>query len=57
MCQIVGSLGIQIRESVFACLSIERISLCKGEEGDSAKQGKPEGAKGSEVGRSFAESH
>lgn len=46
MCQIVGSLGIQIRESVSACLSIERISLCKGEEGDSAKQGKPEGAKG-----------
>lgn len=34
------------RVSVSACLSIERISLYKGEEGGGTKQGEPEGAKG-----------
>ena len=33
-----GLLGIQNRESVL-CLSVERTSLCKEEEGDSAEQG------------------
>lgn len=44
--QIVGTLGIQSRDSVSARLSIERVSLCEGEEGDSRELQGPAGADG-----------
>lgn len=37
--QILGTLGLQNRESVSACPRVGRVSLCKGEEGNTSEHG------------------